>query len=138
MERSEARMVDSTGTQDSAGTQESTATRVQGLGQIGVSVRDLGAMTAFYRDTLGLPLLFAVPGMSFLDLGGVRLMLSLPSPGAEGCHGSILYLEVGDIAAAYERLRGLGVEFHGEPHVVHRAPTHELWLVGFRDPEGNL
>lgn len=112
--------------------------QVQGLGQLGISVRDLPAMTAFYRDTLGIPLLFAVPNMSFFDLGGVRLMLSLPSPGAEDCHGSILYLRVGDIHGAHERLHGRGVAFDGVPHLVHRAPTHELWLVGFRDPEGNV
>ena len=111
---------------------------VQGLGQIGVSVQDLDAMTAFYRDTLGIPVLFTVPGMSFFDLGGIRLMLSLPSPGAEGCHGSILYLRVGDIAAAYERLRARDVAFLGVPHVVHRDARHELWLVGFHDPEGNV
>jgi catechol 2,3-dioxygenase-like lactoylglutathione lyase family enzyme len=114
------------------------ATRVSGLGQIGVSVRDLDAMTAFYRDTLGIPFLFAAPGMSFFDLGGVRLMLSLPSPGAEGCHGSILYLRVRDIGAAHARLQEHGVRFEGVPHVVHRDARHELWLVGFHDPEGNV
>jgi len=112
--------------------------QVQGLGQIGVSVRDLEGMTAFYRDTLGLRFLFAVPTMSFFDLGGIRLMLSLPSAGAEGCHGSILYLRVSDIGAVHERLRAQGVPFAGEPRVVHRAAEHELWLVGFRDPEGNV
>jgi catechol 2,3-dioxygenase-like lactoylglutathione lyase family enzyme len=117
---------------------DSVRVQVQGLGQIGVSVQDLPAMTAFYRDTLGLQLLFEVPGMSFFDLGGIRLMLSLPSPGAEGCHGSILYLRVGDIGAAHERLRALGVAFEGVPHVVHRTPAYELWLVGFHDPEGNV
>jgi len=117
---------------------DSARVQVRGLGQIGVSVADLPAMTAFYRDALGLPMLFEVPGMSFFDLGGVRLMLSLPSPGAEGCHGSILYLRVRDIGAAYERLRSLGVAFEGEPHVVHRTAAYELWLVGFHDPEGNV
>ena len=117
---------------------EDTAVQVQGLGQIGVAVRDLDGMTAFYRDTLGLRFLFAAPGMSFFDLGGIRLMLSLPSPGAEDSHGSILYLRVSDIGAAFERMRALGVAFEGQPHVVHRTAEHELWLVGFRDLERNV
>jgi len=38
-------------------------------------VHDLERATAFYRDTLGLPLLFTVPNLAFFDCGGVRLML---------------------------------------------------------------
>jgi len=32
----------------------------------------------------------------------------------------------------------VGVEPQGAaPHVVHRAPTYELWLAEFLDPDGN-
>ena len=109
------------------------------IGQIGVAVRDLTAMTAFYRDVLGLPFLFAAPGMSFFDCAGVRLMLSLPEEGGKGSeHGSILYFAVADIAAAHRVLADRGAPFLGEPHVVHRAPGMELWMAFLRDPEGNL
>lgn len=111
---------------------------IRGLGQLGVSVQDLEAMTAFYRDALGLPFLFAAPGMSFFDLGGVRLMLSLPEKGVEDAHGSILYLDVADIAAAHAALLARGVAFDGKPHVVHRYPGGELWMAFFHDPEGNM
>lgn len=112
-----------------------------GLGrilQIGVAVRDLDGMTAFYRDRLGLRLLFAAPGMSFFDCDGVRLMLSLPERGSEQRHGSILYLAVADIHAAHRELVARGVAFAGDPHVVHRAPGLELWIAFFTDPEANL
>jgi catechol 2,3-dioxygenase-like lactoylglutathione lyase family enzyme len=111
---------------------------IRRLGQLGVAVADLEAMTAFYRDSVGLRFLFAAPGMSFFDLGGVRLMLSLPERGSEQRHGSILYLEVADIAAAHAALVARGVPFEGVPHVVHRYPGGELWLDFFTDPEGNL
>src|SRR5262245_43421894 len=111
--------------------------QIRGLGQLGVAVQDLETMTAFYRDTLGLRFLFAAPGMSFFDLGGVRLMLSLPEKGVEDAHGSILYLDVADIAAAHTALLQGGVAFDGKPHVVHRTPTYELWMAFFHDPEGN-
>jgi len=114
------------------------AVRLGELGQLGMSVRDLPAMTAFYRDALGVPFLFAAPGMSFFDLGGVRLMLSLPERGSEHRHGSILYLRVADIAAAHAALLAGGVVFAGPPHVVHRAADHELWLAFFSDPEENM
>jgi predicted enzyme related to lactoylglutathione lyase len=116
---------------------EARTVKIEGLGQIGVSVQDLPTMTAFYRDQVGIPFLFEAPGMSFFDLGGVRLMLSLPEKGHEDRHASILYLRVGDIRAAHEVLLERGVPFHGVPHVVHRAPTYELWLASFTDPEGN-
>jgi len=129
-------------TQDAApvGAQESSASgaQIRRLGQLGVAVRDLETMTAFYRDTLGLTFLFAAPpGMSFFDLGGVRLMLSLPEKGVEDAHGSILYLDVADIIAAHAALVARGVVFEGQPHVVHRYPGGELWLAFFHDPEGN-
>src|SRR5687768_11978000 len=111
---------------------------VRKLGQLGVSVQDLEAMTAFYRDAVGLRFLFAAPGMSFFDLGGVRLMLSLPEKGSEHRHGSILYLDVADIAAAHAALLARGVAFEGKPHVVHRYPGGELWVAFFSDPEGNM
>ena len=130
-------------TQDAAavGAEESSASgaQIRRLGQLGVAVRDLETMTAFYRDTLGLTFLFAAPpGMSFFDLGGVRLMLSLPERGSEARHASILYLDVPDIAAAHAALVGRGVPFDGVPHAVHRYPGGELWMAFFRDPEGNM
>jgi hypothetical protein len=30
-----------------------------------------------------------------------------------------------------------GVAFEGPPHVVHRDASGELWMAGFRDPDGN-
>ena len=43
--------------------------------QIAINVKDLARATAFYRDTLGMKLLFEFPGMAFFDAGGVRLYL---------------------------------------------------------------
>jgi methylmalonyl-CoA/ethylmalonyl-CoA epimerase len=110
------------------------------LGQIGVAVRDLAAMTAYYREVLRLPFLFAAPGLSFFDCGGVRLMLSLPEESGRGAqhHGSILYFQTPDIATAHRALGARGATFAGDPHVVHRAPGLELWMAFFEDPEGNL
>ena len=67
----------------------STSTAPFGLsriGQIAVVVHDVPRAVAFYRDTLGMRLLFeAPPSMAFFDCAGVRLMLSLgrhPNVGA--------------------------------------------------------
>jgi methylmalonyl-CoA/ethylmalonyl-CoA epimerase len=107
------------------------------IAQLAVNVHDLARATRFYRDVLGLPLLFEVPGMAFFRCGGVRLMLALPERPAYDHPGSILYYRVADIEAAHARLRSQ-VAFEAPPHRVHRDDRHELWLAFFHDSEGNL
>lgn len=108
------------------------------LGQIGVSVKDVLGATRFYRDVLGLTFLFEFPGLAFFDVGGVRLMLSLPSKPEFDHRASILYFKVDDIRAKHAELTAKGVRFDTEPHRVAKMPTHELWLADFRDPEQNV
>jgi methylmalonyl-CoA/ethylmalonyl-CoA epimerase len=107
------------------------------IGQIAMTARDIPRAVRFYRDALGMRLLFEVPpNMAFFDCAGVRLMLSLP----EGQHdhpGSVLYFRVEDIAQAHATLKERGVEFIDEPHLIARMPDHELWMTFFKDTEGN-
>lgn len=108
------------------------------LAQVAVNAKDLDRATAFYRDVLGLPFLFAAPpGLAFFDAGGVRMMLARPERPGDDHATSILYYEVPDIAAAYEELKSRGAAFDGSPHVVHRDAGHELWLAALHDTEGN-
>jgi methylmalonyl-CoA/ethylmalonyl-CoA epimerase len=108
------------------------------IGQIAVNARDISRAVPFYRDTLGMKLLFGVPPkMAFFDCAGVRLMLSLPENAEFDHPGSVLYFRVDDIAAAHTTLKGRGVEFLDEPHLIARMPDHELWMSFFRDTEGN-
>jgi methylmalonyl-CoA/ethylmalonyl-CoA epimerase len=51
---------------------------------------------------------------------------------------SILYFQVADIQAAYERLKNGGAKFEDTPHFLARMPNHDLWMTFFRDSEGNL
>jgi methylmalonyl-CoA/ethylmalonyl-CoA epimerase len=105
--------------------------------QVAVLAHDIERATAFYRDVLGMRLLFAVPPrMAFFDCGGIRLMLSLPEGESGGT--SILYYRVGDIHAAHETLTARGASFVDAPHLVARMPDHDLWLAEFRDSEGNV
>lgn len=107
------------------------------IGQVHVSVSDLDRAVRFYRDALGLPLLFTVPGqeMAFLDAGGVRLYLGVPEA-PEFRSNPLLYFRVPDIQEAHRALVGRGVRFREEPHVVHRAEGVELWMAFFVDPDG--
>ena len=108
------------------------------IGQLLVPVEDLDRAVAFYRDTLGLAFLFvAPPRMSFFMAGSVRLLIGVPEEGQTRDRGSAIYFRVSDIHAVHKELSARGVTFGTGPHVVHRTPTSELWLVDFRDPDGN-
>ncbi len=116
-----------------------TAPMLKQILQIAVNVKDPERAVAFYRDKLGLRLLFqAPPALSFFDCGGVRLMLDRAVAPEFDHASSILYFKVDDIQAAYRELTGRGVAFRGAPHKIADMPDHELWMTHFDDTEGNL
>ena len=114
-----------------------TAPSLGRLHQIAQPVHDTARAVTFYRDTLGLPLLFeAPPGLAFFDLAGVRLMLSPPSPGHDH-PGSVLYFHVDDITAMHAALTARGVVFTSSPTKIATLDDREVWLAAFTDSEGN-
>ena len=105
--------------------------------QISMRAHDVDRAVSFYRDTLGLPFLFAAPPrLAFFDCHGVRLMLSTPEPGFDH-PGSVVYFAVDDIRAMYDRLKSRGVAFVTEPHKIATLADREVWLADFADTEGN-
>lgn len=111
---------------------------ITNIGQISIITHDLPRATAFYRDILGLPLLFTAGNMAFFDCGGVRLMLG-PASAPELDHpSSILYFRVPDIEAAHRRLVEMGVKIEAPPRLIVPMKTYDLWMVAFRDSEDNV
>ncbi len=109
---------------------------IKGMAQVAIASGDPESLTAFYRDTLGLSVLFEAGGMSFFGLGGIRLMIG-PAQGAKP-GDKILYLEPEDFSAAETALEAKGVSFGHAAQVVQRQDGKELALRPFADPEGNL
>jgi methylmalonyl-CoA/ethylmalonyl-CoA epimerase len=108
------------------------------VAQILIPVDDLDRGVAFYRDVLGLPLLFtAPPQMAFFDCGGVRLLVGVMPAGERAHRGSAIYFQVRDIRAVHSALEANGVKFRAELRAVHRTERSELWLAEFTDPDGN-
>jgi methylmalonyl-CoA/ethylmalonyl-CoA epimerase len=114
-----------------------TTIELSSIGQIAITISDLDLAIAFYRDTLGLKLLFEVKGLAFFDCAGIRLMLSVEETRGDR-FSSVLYFTVPDILAATKALEGRGVAFDRLPHLAARMPDHDLWMAFFRDPDGNL
>ena len=113
-------------------------TKLSAIGQIAMPVKDLPRAVEFYRDRLGIDLLFqAPPGLAFFQCGGVRLMVEVPSEPEFQHPGSLLYFRVDDIDSAFADLKARGVDFVDQPHLIAKMPDHELWMAFFRDGEGN-
>ena len=106
--------------------------------QIAIPVRELARAIAFYRDMLGMKLLFEVPPtLAFFDCDGIRLALSTSSDPMYDPPGSIVYYRVADIEAAHLELEGRGVEFLQGPHKIAELGDVEIWMAFFEDTEGN-
>lgn len=108
------------------------------IGQISITVHNVEQAVAFYRDKLGMRHLFTVPNMAFFDCGGVRLMLGIPDKPELDHPSSILYFKVDEIHSAHKTLAARDVRFEGEPHLVAKMGTYDLWMAFFRDSENNL
>jgi methylmalonyl-CoA/ethylmalonyl-CoA epimerase len=107
------------------------------IGQIGITVKEVDRAIAFYRDVLGMKLLFQVPNMGFFACDGVRLMIAgAEKPGEQ--YSSVIYFKVPDIQQAFQDLSQRGAPFDAEPHLLARMPDHDLWMAFFRDPDRNL
>ena len=116
-----------------------TNNMIKNIGQIAIAVTDIKKSIAFYKDVLGLPLLFeAPPGLAFFDCGGVRLMLTVLQGHERDHKTSVIYYKVGDIKAAVNSIKNKGIVFEREPGLVSKMPDHELWIGFIRDPDNTL
>src|SRR5256714_15114711 len=98
---------------------------IQNIGQISIIVHDLQRATAFYRDTLGLPLLFTAPNLAFFDCGGVRLMLGHAETPELDHPSSILYFRGPDLNVAHQRLLEAGGQILAPPRLISPPPAHD-------------
>jgi methylmalonyl-CoA/ethylmalonyl-CoA epimerase len=108
------------------------------IGQLMIPVDDFDRAVSFYRDVLGLPLLFtSPPQMAFFTCGSVRLLVGVTPVGQSVQRGSAVYFKVENIQAVAADLKDKDVTFLTAPHLVHRTAESELWLAEFADPDGN-
>jgi catechol 2,3-dioxygenase-like lactoylglutathione lyase family enzyme len=102
---------------------------------------DLDRAVGFYAGVLGCEVIgrFDPPGLAFLRLGQVRLLLDGNAPSA------LIYLRVDDVRATAQELRAAGVAVESGPHLIHTdadglfGPAGwQEWMAFIRDTEGNL
>lgn len=107
--------------------------------QVAVTVTDMERARVFYRDTLGLRLMFEANGMLFFDVSGTRLMIAADSGRQRPAKPTgILYFHVDDFAAACDRLKLNAVSLVGEVETVQSSSSGSLKLQQFTDADGNM
>ena len=99
---------------------------IQNIGQISITAKDVERATAFYRDVLGLPLLFTVPSMAFFDCGGVRFDAGHRL--LAGIRPSQLdpLFPMAALQAGYQRLVQQGVDIVAPPRLIAPMPKHDF------------
>ncbi len=110
---------------------------LSGIAQIALASANPPALVAFYRDTLGLPVLFEAGGMTFFQSGATRLMIGPKQPDRTIGGDTVIYFEPRDWSAAEAALETKGVSFLHSAQTVQQAHGRELMLRPFRDPEGH-
>jgi len=110
---------------------------IRKVGQIGIPVKDVNRALEFYKDILGLPMLFNTDTMAFFECNGVRLLLSLPEKEEFARPSSVLYFQVENIDDTYEELQDKGVSFIDNPHLIAKMGNVETWMAFFKDSEDN-
>ena len=101
-----------------------------------LGVRDLGVALAFYKERLGLAVIFQEPALALLQCGPVMLGLSRGhvnlAPHVAGATEVVFAVE--NVRAAHQALSAQGIVFTREP----RQATPTDWVAVFKDPDGHL
>jgi catechol 2,3-dioxygenase-like lactoylglutathione lyase family enzyme len=109
-----------------------------------LTVADLDATCAFYRDALGMKILTFGDGRRALGFGDQKINLhrkgrefepkaAAPTPGA----GDFCLTTTAPLDAVIEHLRGLGIAIEDGP-VARTGARAALRSIYFRDPDGSL
>lgn len=111
------------------------------LHQVAQHANDLDRAVDFYTTVLGGELIarFEPPGLAFIRMGSVRLLLEQGAPSA------LIYLRVPDVRESISALREAGVGVDTEPHRIFTDTNGtfgekgcEEWMAFIRDSEDNL
>lgn len=109
------------------------------IGQIAIAITKLDASVKFYRDVLGLKLLFEVaPNMAFFQCGETRLMLTTLQGPKSDHQTSTIYYSVSNIAEVFASFEQASLSVERPPQLAAKMPDHELWIGFIRDPDSNL
>lgn len=108
-----------------------------GINQIALASEDPLKLAEFYKEKLGLDVLFEAAGMIFFQSGQARLMIG-PKQSYQTIGGdAVIYFEPTDWDRAIAALEDKGVAFTHAAQPLQRDGGRTLMLRAFEDPEGH-
>jgi methylmalonyl-CoA/ethylmalonyl-CoA epimerase len=108
-----------------------------GINQIALASEDPPKLAEFYKEKLGLAVLFETAGMIFFQSGQARLMIG-PRQSYQTIGGdAVIYFEPADWDGAVSALETKGVAFTHAAQPLQREGGRTLMLRAFKDPEGH-
>ncbi|HEX5696918.1 MAG TPA: VOC family protein [Acidimicrobiia bacterium] len=108
------------------------------LSNVILRVSDMESAVAFWRDRVGLHLVWAGDEFAFFAVGDSQLVLNQPEHYERQESDTEVVLEVDDMAAAFTEMREKGVPFEVDPRPVTSDGSRQLLATHFRDPDGHL
>jgi catechol 2,3-dioxygenase-like lactoylglutathione lyase family enzyme len=108
-----------------------------------ICTQDRSRATAFYRDTLGLPVAYEDNFATVFNIGGATLRVSLV-PDFRPHEHAIVGFHVPDVPATVKALREKSVTFNIYPRFrqdefgIWTAPGGTTRVAWFKDPDGNV
>jgi methylmalonyl-CoA/ethylmalonyl-CoA epimerase len=114
-----------------------TAPLLNGIVQVALSSADPPKLAAFYRDTLGIPLLFQASSMMFFQTGSTRFMIGPARKGEKIGGDAIIYFEPRNWDETNAALERAGVAFPAPAQAVQESKGRMLMVRAFKDPEGH-
>lgn len=105
------------------------------IGHIMLGVTDMERAVEFYRDRIGLTVEFGSPEVTYLNAGGVTLVLSTNHAALGPVSGNIeLVFAADNVSARHAELVDRGVVFM----ILPRPVVGDRWAANFLDPDGHL
>ena len=105
------------------------------IGTLELKVKNIEKAAEFYRDKLGITVLYADSKSAICDCNGIRFMLTKSDKHEDR---AVLYLKVDDIHSTFIMLKNRDVDFYDFPKSVVNIPGYQLRLAFFHDIDNNL
>src|SRR5205823_6250046 len=112
--------------------------QLTGILQIAIPPAEIARATAFYGDVLELRFLMDGPNMAFFDCGVVRLYLASVDGAGQPRASDYIYFRTAYIEPQFATYQQRNVKIVSPAHIIAALPNQDLWLLWFRDSEGNL
>ena len=101
-------------------------------------VSDIEKSVAFWRDLVGMEMIWSSDEFAFFAVGENQLILNQPLTFEEQKSETELVFEVDDVHAEVAEMRERGVPFEVEPRAVTSDGERTLLAAHFRDPDGHV